>query len=466
MEFVHHTVWKKALVVPIFKKGDAADPSNYRPISELCVPGKLLSNILNDVLYGRLEEQGLIPDEQGGFRVGRGCPEMVFILHSVLLNRLRAGCRTYVAFVDVKKAYDTVCRPGLLLRLLELGTPEHVWALIREWYSGDSACIFMGGKQSTWFDTTLGVKQGDVASPILYSVFINPVVAALQCGGVDLFDGRPPLRILLFADDMCVLAEDADALQRMLDVVSAFADANRFKVSTGVEQTKSMVMIYGDSWPLVAPSFSLCGDVLPFTDTYVYLGVTLHHQGEWGPYLDALRAKVFRRLAILKKSAGMHSGGFAVRRIRELMWAEFACLWEYAAGALLLSASEEQSVVLMWQAVLRSAVGVPSYVSCDAVAADMDLLQAWPTARYMMYRVNLWHKIANSLPSQLLSRAAMLWQRHGCGRPAGKGRFCWTKDSCGNWRGRVRLDLQRLGLCDCARLQRGNPSCANVCSRE
>ena len=155
-------VWKKALVVPIFKKGDAADPSNYRPISELCVPGKLLSNILNDVLYGRLEEQGLIPDEQGGFRVGRGCPEMVFILHSVLLNRLRAGCRTYVAFVDVKKAYDTVCRPGLLLRLLELGTPEHVWALIREWYSGDSACIFMGGKQSAWFDTTLGVKQGDV----------------------------------------------------------------------------------------------------------------------------------------------------------------------------------------------------------------------------------------------------------------------------------------------------------------
>ena len=75
--------WKRALVVPIFKKGDPSDPGNYRPISLLCVAGKVLSRIMNDALYNKLEKEGLLPDEQGGFRTGQRAPEMILGLSSL-----------------------------------------------------------------------------------------------------------------------------------------------------------------------------------------------------------------------------------------------------------------------------------------------------------------------------------------------------------------------------------------------
>jgi len=86
------------LICPIYKKGDRSDPGNYRPISLLCVAGKVLSRIINDLLYDRMEEEGLIPDEQGGFRKGRGAPEMVFGAYSLVETRRLCGKPTYLVF--------------------------------------------------------------------------------------------------------------------------------------------------------------------------------------------------------------------------------------------------------------------------------------------------------------------------------------------------------------------------------
>ena len=76
-------------------------------------------------------------------------------LYSLCETRRLSKRSTHLAFLDVKKAYDTVNRSGLLLRMFELGTPAKLMALVREWYTGDSACVTMGGLRSSWFDVDL-----------------------------------------------------------------------------------------------------------------------------------------------------------------------------------------------------------------------------------------------------------------------------------------------------------------------
>ena len=408
--------WKRSLVVPIFKKGDRCDPDCYRPISLLCVPAKVMSRLINDVLYERLETAGVLADEQGGFMKSRGCPEMVLGLYSLCEGRKRRGDRTFLAFVDVRKAYDTVQRAGLALRLLELGTPEHIWAMVRSMYTGDSACIAAGGLRSAWFNTTLGVKQGDVSSPILYSCFINAIVPKLDSmvenHGVDLYDQRKRLSILLYADDMVLLAESSEALQHMLDVLTTFAKDNFFKLSSGPDQSKSVVMVYGDavqSCPARASDFRLCGAFLPMVAEYTYLGVVFHCMGEWSSHLKAIERCVQGQMAILRR-AGLSKSGLPVWMARTLVWAEVCTQWEYACGAILFLPDQVKQLVVLFNAAVRLAAGVREFVSVEPLLFDLDLIEAQPQFRLMSYRVGLWRKVMSMKQDRWVRRAVALWE--------------------------------------------------------
>ena len=65
--------WKKALVTPIFKKGDKDSPANYRPISLTCICGKLLEHIITESIMSHLEHHNLLYHLQHGFRRLKWC---------------------------------------------------------------------------------------------------------------------------------------------------------------------------------------------------------------------------------------------------------------------------------------------------------------------------------------------------------------------------------------------------------
>ena len=67
------SIWKKANVCPIFKKGSKTDPGNYRPVSLTCVVDKVMESVLKDAIVKHLTENKLIRDSQHGFMSGRSC---------------------------------------------------------------------------------------------------------------------------------------------------------------------------------------------------------------------------------------------------------------------------------------------------------------------------------------------------------------------------------------------------------
>ena len=93
------------------------------------------------------------------------------------------------------------------------------------------ACIRLNNKYTDWFDTPVGVKQGDTLSPTLFSIFINNLAIEVnnkRCGIT--IDGKI-ISILLYADDIVIIAETDENLQIMLNVVHSWCDKWQLQVN-------------------------------------------------------------------------------------------------------------------------------------------------------------------------------------------------------------------------------------------
>ena len=101
-----------ACIVPLYKgKGDKCECSNWRGISLLSVVGKLFSRVL--IKKVRAGTECAIGEEQCGFMQGRECMDQVFAVRQVCEKYLANGKDVFWAFMDLKKAYDTIDRHGM-----------------------------------------------------------------------------------------------------------------------------------------------------------------------------------------------------------------------------------------------------------------------------------------------------------------------------------------------------------------
>ena len=119
--------WREGLIVNLFKKVGREDPGNYRGITLLSVVGKVFCKVLNNRLVHCLNKEGVLHEGQAGFRVNRSCMDNVYTLNEIVQGRLEEDKETYAFFLDVQKAYDTVWRDDLWLKLWDMGVKGKMW---------------------------------------------------------------------------------------------------------------------------------------------------------------------------------------------------------------------------------------------------------------------------------------------------------------------------------------------------
>ncbi|XP_072039366.1 uncharacterized protein [Amphiura filiformis] len=112
-----------------------------------------------------------IAEEQAGFRKGRGTRDQIFNLQLILQKKLETNTPVYIAFIDYKKAFDSVSHQMMLQSLLDMGFPRHIVALIQSLYSTQRAAVRVDGEITEWFKIKRGVRQGCIISPALFNVY-------------------------------------------------------------------------------------------------------------------------------------------------------------------------------------------------------------------------------------------------------------------------------------------------------
>ena len=114
--------WKMATVIPIFKKGNIASPSNYRPVSLTSVVSKLFESIVREsMMYHLYSNINLITSYQHGFLPCKSCVTQLLKAVEKWSESLDNGNSVNVLYLDFKKAFDSVSHARLLMKLSAYG---------------------------------------------------------------------------------------------------------------------------------------------------------------------------------------------------------------------------------------------------------------------------------------------------------------------------------------------------------
>lgn len=169
--------WHNVTLKLLPKKGDLSLPKNYRPISLLDVLSKILSYILTQRINTHLTEIGL--KEQAGFMQNRGCSDATSTLKITLQNLKASNHDSFVLFVDIVKAFDSVNREMLWQILKKYGIPPIAIKCIEKMYTNIQIHLNIGTAQTS-FKSTSGVKQGDNLAPVLFLFVIQAAIDTMH----------------------------------------------------------------------------------------------------------------------------------------------------------------------------------------------------------------------------------------------------------------------------------------------
>ena len=136
---------------------------------------------------------------------------------------------------------------------------------------------------SSIFGISNGTRQGSVASPTFWAVYLDPLFKILRSLGVGCHVGGLFMGIVGYADDILLLAPSLRAAQTMLNVCENFASSRNIKFSTNKDVSKSKckaMFLSGSKKPSNIPPLILCGEALPWVDRCEHLGHTLTCDGQ------------------------------------------------------------------------------------------------------------------------------------------------------------------------------------------
>src|SRR3569623_1347377 len=179
--------------------------------------------VLNNRVKRWCEERNVLEDEQAGFRMGRSTVDQTFVLSELIRARRKKGLKTYCAFLDIKKAYDKIWRDGLWKRLIEFGITGKMWRVLHNLYMVVESCVLVGADRTEWFPLEAGLRQGCILSPILFAVFIDGLARVVKTANTKQTLADLKVSILLFADDLVLIAHNRKELQKLLDFVFEYS---------------------------------------------------------------------------------------------------------------------------------------------------------------------------------------------------------------------------------------------------
>jgi hypothetical protein len=284
--------WNTTFQVPLFKSGDPLDCNNYRGISVTSCLGKLFNSILSKRLNSFLDEYGKISKYQAAFRNNHSTLDHMFTLKTLITKYVKQlKCKIFACFVDFRKAFDTVWRNGMLLKLRRLGVSGKFYELVKHMYKETTSSVKLLNGITNTFITNTGIKQGDSLSPTLFNIFIDDVTNIFNnCGALNL--GETRVNCLIYADDLVILSDSPGGLQRAINKLDSFCNTWKLEVNT----EKTNVVIFRATKKLEQYHFHLGQHNLKIVDQVKYLGITWLYTGNFDHAVKELKIKAMRAL--------------------------------------------------------------------------------------------------------------------------------------------------------------------------
>jgi hypothetical protein len=187
---------KIGIITPILKPNK--DPniiSSYRPVTSLSFVSKLLENIVHEQLTNYLNINKLIPKFQSAYRYKHSTTTALLKIQTDIINILAKGESVIYLSLDITAAFDTIIHLLLLKCLKNIGISGTPLKWFRSYLKNRKIKVKAKKIFSKLFDLIIGIPQGGVLSPTLYSIYISDICQLLK---------KYNIQFHLYADDIII----------------------------------------------------------------------------------------------------------------------------------------------------------------------------------------------------------------------------------------------------------------------
>ena len=290
--------WSIGSITPIPKDGDLLEPGNWRPITILPLPSKLLEKAIHYQVITYLNDNNILDTRQHGFRPGYSTSSAIFHLTKDLFRNYDLGNCTSCIFVDYRKAFETLDHDILCKKLTCYNFSENVVKWFQSYLADRKHAVCTTKFMSTPVEVKYGVPQGSTLGPLLFLLYVNDLLTSLK-----VHEGE---NVIMYADDTIMYASHSDPLlclkgsQRLMDQLQNWCNINKLTINIG--KTKHMFVPRKKEHEIQAMSknVKVKNENLHNVKSYRYLGVDLDFTLSFEAMVDNMYNKANRKLYTLK----------------------------------------------------------------------------------------------------------------------------------------------------------------------
>ena len=281
-----------AKIIPLHKKGNKTNPSNYRPISILTCFSKILERLKYNRFLEFFKKYNVIHKSQYGFQKHIAPSHACLDIVTTTLDNINQRKYTGLIFLDLQKAFDTVSHNILLKKLDHYGIRGPAHKLICS-FLHRKQYVSVDGIQSEIESITYGVAQGSILGPLLFLLYINDLNNSVNC--------LPRL----FADDTCLIIDSPNLASLETEMNKDLTNVYNWSIANklSLNPSKSNHLIISPKQNILSPHVTLIVNNLPILscDKAKYLGVFIDSRLNFHSHIKSVENKVARSVGILSK---------------------------------------------------------------------------------------------------------------------------------------------------------------------
>ena len=301
------SLYKKAKIIPLFKKDDPLLPKNYRPVAILSIVSKVIERAVFIQVVDYMSTNDLFHPNHHGFRAFHSTTTAMIQMYDNWVQAVDRGELAGVCMLDMSAAFDVVDHDLFIQKLELYGFDDNSLKWMKNYLSGRSQAVYIDGVLSSFLPVDVGVPQGSILGPLCYVIFTNDLPETIlasshvhqghmttycdECGG-----------LCCFADDSTygVSSKDPEVLERKLNekynILANYMGNNRLKLND--DKTHLLIMTTKQRQRMMNLNIQIntTTELIKPRSSEKLLGIVIKDDLKWAEYIQNNENSLIKQL--------------------------------------------------------------------------------------------------------------------------------------------------------------------------